>query len=341
MKKNNRLYGIDIIKIFAAFLVISVHHFNTIGFYDQPTALNKLMIGTTALYLITLSCVPLFLTVSGYLLSNAKPTKIYYRKILYFLIEVFIIYMIIMAISLLSKDAFNFSHFIKNSIKGFLSPQYYVGLYFSLYLFAPFLNQMFFSLDDKDKRLLMFIIIIVISLPTLFNLIPHVNFFDTRPTSIWAVQYYVLGLYIKHFKPKLSTIKTLFGIVLVTFFYGLSINLLLKGKPYQNLFGYYQNIFTMITTFFIFILLYQIQIQNKILRKILGFLSSSTLTFYLLSGIWGDPKARSIIKLKNIYAKDWVSIFYFGFISMIYMVPFALIVFLIISFIKKNIRKYI
>lgn len=43
---------------------------------------------------ITLTCVPLFLVCTGYLLSGRKITKGHYFKILYFIVEVIIIYSI-------------------------------------------------------------------------------------------------------------------------------------------------------------------------------------------------------------------------------------------------------
>ena len=54
--KNNRFFGIDVIKTIAAILVISVHHFSAIGFYDE-LYIGESMIVATALYVIFLSCV--------------------------------------------------------------------------------------------------------------------------------------------------------------------------------------------------------------------------------------------------------------------------------------------
>jgi surface polysaccharide O-acyltransferase-like enzyme len=64
----------DIIRILAFILVVSVHFFLNNDFYSQTVA-GKRMFIMTLMRSFFIICVPLFITLSGYLLKNKKLKK--------------------------------------------------------------------------------------------------------------------------------------------------------------------------------------------------------------------------------------------------------------------------
>ncbi|MDE8071947.1 acyltransferase family protein [Erysipelothrix rhusiopathiae] len=325
MKK--RSYGLDLLKFFAAAMVIAVHHFNTIGFYNIKYTGGKTMYLATSIYIITLTCVPLFLISTGYLLQGRKIEKKHFTKILYFLIEVALIYLLGILVSLLMNDNFTLLNWVKIWIKSLLNPAYYIGLYFSIYLVSPFLNRFFISLSDKEKNLFMIVLIVCISLPIALNKVFHISFFDTRPSAIWSVMYYFVGLYIYHFQPHIKYKKLFLILILNSIIYGLIISHYRVGNTYEHVMGYYQNPFVLINAYLITVGLYKVQINNFILKKGISILSSMTLSFYILSGLYSDRLAMTFINLKGTLLFDMWTIIPKIFLSIIFSLPIGLIVY--------------
>ena len=79
-KLSSRNSSLDIIRIFAAFMVLSVHFFLYNGFYSEPV--NKpamfVAVGMRTFFGI---CVPLFMILTGYLMCHKTLSRDYYKGI--------------------------------------------------------------------------------------------------------------------------------------------------------------------------------------------------------------------------------------------------------------------
>ena len=76
LKRNLNL---DLVRCVAIFFVISVHFLLNTSFYS--TVVNgKKMFLLVVLRVIFMSCVPLFMILTGYLMNKKEPTKEYYKK---------------------------------------------------------------------------------------------------------------------------------------------------------------------------------------------------------------------------------------------------------------------
>ena len=76
-KAKKRNFSLDLIRVTAAFCVISVHFFMNTRFYDQPM-LGKKMFVLCAMRTFFSCCVPLFLVLTGYLLCQKKLERRFY-----------------------------------------------------------------------------------------------------------------------------------------------------------------------------------------------------------------------------------------------------------------------
>lgn len=109
------------------------------------------------------------------------------------------------------------------------------------------------------------------------------NYFN----SGWPIAYYMVGLYIGEYKPRInkSLCVGLIALVLTsqaTLNYFTATDIFYSGIIFNN-----EDVVTLLTATLIFLLFYDIQIENKIVRKIFSWLSSLSMTFYLVSYI-GD-----------------------------------------------------
>ena len=146
---KNRDINIDILKCLALFLVISVHFFHT-GYYSLN--FNLFVIPFIAIRNISMTCVPLFIIITGYLSWNKKWNKKYYLKLLH----IWIIYSLCIFICTLIDKNFYFSlSTIHTAIKNIFTFQYYgwyVNMYLGLMLIAPLINLGYNSITRKKEK---------------------------------------------------------------------------------------------------------------------------------------------------------------------------------------------
>ncbi len=198
MNKSLRHYNIDIARIVAMFLVVSVHFFLWNGFYSIKMEGAGALI-MSVLRTISMSCVPMFLLISGYLLAdrNYFPVKIeYYRK----LIDLLGMYLVCTAILLvfrifILKEDFSVKDVVIN-IFSFSQYSWYVAMYAGLFLIIPFLNLLWERIADRNmQRVLIISLCILTAVPSLINL--KTDVFPKDWIGIYPVTYYYIGAYIK------------------------------------------------------------------------------------------------------------------------------------------------
>ena len=148
-------------------------------------------------------CVPLFLLLTGYLMSEKcipidKEGYLKYAKnllkivITYFLAVAFItLYRMIVL-----KDCLSFTEALRTFL-GYGYYSWYINMYIGLYLIIPFLNLAWRACDTKEKRRVLLIACAALSIaPSIFNIYD----FGIVPdywTGLYPVMYYFVGAYIK------------------------------------------------------------------------------------------------------------------------------------------------
>ena len=338
--KSSRIAGIDIIKALAAFFVVSVHFLLNTNFYEMRLNGNGMIILTAARHLL-LICVPLFLLATGYLNRNKEPNKEYYKSI----IKVIISYIFIAIICILFRKYYfgeekRFLAMI-TSIFNFSANGYswYIEMYIGLFILIPYINTLYKSLETKKrKRNLIFSFIALTSLPLLLNGIKVLDYrIFCMPDwwiDIYPITYYLIGSYIAEYKPKLPVKRNLLYILIVWLVHTFVYWIINKGGYfYKPFLGQYQNIMTMFLAVLVFILLYEKDIKNILLKKVVTTISTISLDIYLVSYLV-DLKIYSIIKPLASTPKEHVLI----------MLPTAIIVFVtsfILAYIKNTLFKII
>ncbi len=360
MEKNQkRDLRLDIIRLFALFTVVAVHFFLNIGYYENPMA-GKTMLVSTIIRNFLMICVPLFMTLTGYLMNKKELSTKYYKgllriiatylicSIIYFLYEIFYLKMDIGILTFI----FDFLSF-----KG-VPTAWYIEMYIGLFILIPFLNMIINNLkNQKQFKILLLTLLILISLPGLINIyrfdsidwwlhpITNTEYTKIMPawwTGFYPVLYYFLGAYIKKYsiEEKTPILKSIIILTIVTIINGLftyyrSDNALFFYGPWTD----HYSLFVFIQTYIVFNLLLKIKIKPKSpkVTNIFKVLSNAVLGAYLISYIFDNYIYGIIInRLPNIndrfiYFPIFIISFILSIISAILIEQIRLLIFKILK----------
>lgn len=292
MKNNDRVIGLDIIRCLAFVLVVSVHSILYLGYNNTP------MVGTEHIIVVFLrgifmSCVPLFLLLTGYLNGNKKIEKRYYLK----LAELFVLYVMSCCfnyffLKFIGGETIQFSNLFNYTMTFGDEGGYawYFEMYIGLFLFIPFLNILYSNLNDKQKQQLLFTLLLVGSLPfTINKLFGDLYFLPDWWSKLYIILYYYIGMYI-HDKVKgvnkkkisllLACSVLLFGVIKLITDYG--------QIPTPENINQYSSLLIITISVCIFLLLKDVRLNNqskmmRFIKRLINKLSPLTFIGFLIS----------------------------------------------------------
>lgn len=232
MKKSNlqsRDTSMDIVRIVAVFTVLSVHFFLHNGFYSQPVQGNEMYLMVLMRTFFSI-CVPLFMILTGYLMSKKTLSKKYYLGITK-TISIFVLATVACMIfkSFHDHTPFTLQSFIFGTLD-FTGANYswYIEMYIGLFLLIPFINLMYNKLaNKKQKTVLVATMVILVILPTFFNIFNFDPSWWVTPTSndtfaklipswwtgIYPIAYYFVGCYLREYGLKIKTSTAVFLLI--------------------------------------------------------------------------------------------------------------------------------
>lgn len=348
MKK--RYLGLDINRIIAVLMVIGIHSLSWNGYYNMPLKLNSgpLLFLLTMLRWLFYACVPMFIIITGYLKKDKKINKNHYKSLLPIIVDYLIICLIYILYNnlYLKINIFNIDTIINIFNFNLIPYAWYLQLYIGLFLMIPFLNIMYNNMPTKKSKKILIITIVLLcglhsTINPLFKLIFNVNsnlIFSSYLPIGYPLALYFLGAYIKEYQPKIPKIKNIFFIILIIFIQTTITYFYCQGNIFQwVLMEGYGNIFTITIAGLVFCLFYNIELkkENKLVSKILSYLSSCSFSVYLASFII-DMHFYKYIKYLN---NPWYKIIILLPISIILHYLICIIVVSIINILKKYIKK--
>ena len=302
-KREERL---DIIRIFSLTCVIGVHCLGNAGFYDEIVYGGKMLV-MCILRSVFIICVPMFITLTGYLKCNKELNSKYYKEI----IKILIIYFICSIIySLFKKSYFNENINIGIFLKDVLSfngtrYSWYIEMYIGLFLLIPFLNLIINNLKNKKQaNILLASLIFLIGIPAILNIFKldsiewwknpsssnkYVKLVPSWWTSIYPIFYYFLGAYLNKYQIKLNKKWNLFLLIIVIVLDGLFNFYRSHGGNFiWGEWNNYYSVIIMLITFLVFNLLLKIKFKNesKLRSNVLRIISDACLGAYLISCVF-------------------------------------------------------
>lgn len=216
MKKERNLNA-DLIRCTAVFSVISVHFLKNNGFYSTPVEGWDMLL-MCMFRSMFMTCVPLFLLLTGFLMWKKELSVRYYKGI----VKTLEIYVLVSIADLIFKYALlgetvTFWSAVRQ-ILAFKAANYswYIEMYIGLFLLIPFLNLTYHGLkNQKQKQILIGTMLFLTMVPKMVN-----NFNLSDPswwlspgsstdydklvpsffTAMYPITYYFLGAYLREYQ---------------------------------------------------------------------------------------------------------------------------------------------
>ncbi len=318
--------ALDLVRIFALITVISVHFFLHTDWYSQEVA------GAKMLFLVTMRqffmiCVPLFIVLTGYLMSRKELSRGYYKKIGHTIA----IYILASLACLLYRNLFTPNPLgLQGSISGLFSFSaapygWYIEMYIGLFLLVPFLNLIWRNLKNKRQQLaLIGTLVLLSSLPSIFNVVNFQGFFTDEKIlnttknlqllpDYWAClypfMYYFIGCYIREHRPKLKIRTNLICLIITLAASGIFVFMALHHQAFvsSSLDGH-SNPFVVVLTILVFLFFTNLnysRVPAKVNRT-LAYLSSLCLGAYLVSWIFDDIFYPAILENPRVLNRFWM-----------------------------------
>lgn len=348
---ENRSIRLDLIRCIAVFEVISVHFFLNNGFYNQT--IYKPLFNQICFRTLFMTCVPLFMILTGYLMNKKELNKQYYSKIG----RVLIIYLyssvacLIYYFFIIHKEPFSIKFSVLKILNFSAAPySWYINMYIGLFLIIPFLNILYNGLKNKNqKRFLLFIFIFVTVIPSIVNiynfrvsgwfLSPNIS--EDRDilmtdwwTCIYPITYYFIGCYIREFNKKIKIIPMILLFIISFIGFGWFNYYRSYGRAFDwGLFTQNNGFQSVILSVLIFIIILNIRVKLKsnVIKKIITNISKLSLSIYLVSWIFDD---KIYTYLRQTDAKDLYGMDYY-----IYIVPLIFILSIVVAIIVQLMYK--
>lgn len=359
--------GIDILKIIAAFFVVGVHTFLYDGFYYTPIHENDTwMIVPIAMRWLYYCCVPIFMTVTGYLMVNKKLSASYYKG----LIRIIVIYAVIGAFCLpVDKKVFGTDLSLWNLAKYYIQFEaadygWYVRFYVALFCLIPFLNLSINGLANKKQAIVLVCTVTCLSVFAKsyfwgFTKDDQIRPFSDYLSDIWPFAYYFFGAFMRKYPPKnwLKSKLVAMGVFIASWVF-ITLSSFVQTISSTNAdnsfhftswhFNFYGSYPIFLMTAAIFTLLYDIKTNNKIVKAVMGYISNSTYALYLVSYLfdrksYSDFNAKypdvdgkwSIDRWHHVYQQHWYVFLHALFWGLIITTGYKLLEMLIKFIVKK------
>ncbi len=275
-----RKTGLDLLRCLAFLFVVVFHSFLNNGYYSEPQTGIAMVLAGSARWL-SVSCIGIFLMLTGYLKSEKTGIKDCCRGLLPVLLGYFIAAVISIPIRhFLLGDVQSFSVWLKRFC-GFTGVYYgwYVEMYIGLILLSPFVNLTLAHLENRQQLLFFAAVLLVLTaLPgaTALNIAPDY----WRIT--YPLTYYVLGALVRRMRLKLHPLLGIGIAVTISCLLGMttaiSTDSILKNAFTQE----FADLWIVLISFSLFVGLYHIRIPS-VSARLLKIAATGCYGGYLLS----------------------------------------------------------
>jgi len=325
---KSRLIGLDVLKILATIFII-LHHVSKHGhFYENTTGTVHVILQiTNALFLPSVN---IFVFISSYLIikkgrSSFKHYLYLYAQIVFYSILAFIITCI------LKYNTLSIRTIVYCCLPITYSFFWYCKEYLLFYMVSPLLLKIVKSLNRKEYTITILIIFGILLYSNIMDIL--ILPLNSGFSFVWFIVLFVIAGYQFNYGFKLR--KFIFAIIFA--FTSLLSIVIIKEK---GLNVDYTNFITVIQTISLFNLLYDVKINNKVLTKMISYVSTCTFGIYLLhDGVFVQPVLYKHILQTNRFFNNHALLHWVVFILVIFVA--GLIVDTIRKIMLKGIRLFV
>lgn len=276
-----RSIGLDLLRSVAACSVVAVHFSLNTNFYNTPIS-NWNMCLQEFLRCFFMTCVPIFMMLTGFLNAKKTVSNEYYKGVF----KILSAYFFYTALAILfrifySQENFTLFQWLEKIVR-FSANEYgwYIEMYLGLFLLIPFLNILYQNIPTQKEKQILIITLALMTANT--SILLGFSILPAFWTAIYPLTYYFIGSYVKEYKPAIDKKIVLVSILVLLFTATITAFFLEKSLVYF----YFNSPIVMISATIIFVALYDFDFKNNILRLILTKISLLSLDIYLCSYIF-------------------------------------------------------
>lgn len=284
---KQRLSGLDLLRCIATLFVVIFHSFLYNGFYSEPQTGIHMLFANSVRWL-SVSCIGIFIMLTGYLKSAEETNRAYFRS----LIPVLSGYVLASAISIpirhfLLGDVRTGGEWIRSFFAfGGVYYGWYVKMYIGLLLLSPVINSALKHIKSRRQILLISLcMIIVTAMPGATRL----TFFPDYWRAAYPLTYYMLGAIIRRLKPKFSPWICLGAAGCISFAMGAATLISTDGNIGEAFVQEFGDIWILLISVCIFLALYRINLPDPV-QTVLKYAAGGCFGGYMLSHLfdaWG------------------------------------------------------
>ena len=176
ISRSKRDIGLDLTRIIAFIQVPCIHFLFKIKYYNQAI-IGERMYLMTFIRVMFMTCVPLFLLLTGYLSSEKKveiapkPLLKYYSRLVPILLTYVITAVIIIVYGIFVNGETETLGSVIRNVLDFRKYSWYIEMYIGLALMIPFLNLLWIGIGSRKGQLSLVTVMIALTvLPSVFNI---------------------------------------------------------------------------------------------------------------------------------------------------------------------------
>lgn len=194
--RKQRAFGPDLVRAAAVLLVLSVHFFLNSGFYDQPLQ-GRGMLLSAVIRMACMTCVPLFLMLTGYLCCETRWSGGYYRRLIRVVLSYLLAGGACVAFRILwMKETLDVRGILRLFFSFNATPYaWYIEMYIGLFLLTPFLGAAWGALSRRARGALVVSLLCMTALPATLN--AFVAVVPDWWVNIYPLTYFFLGAWLR------------------------------------------------------------------------------------------------------------------------------------------------
>lgn len=301
MKKREP--GLDLLRCLALLFVVTFHSFFQNGYYNQPQVGFSMYLAGSFRWL-SVSCIGLFLMLTGYLKSEKSDFVSCYRRLLPVLLGYFIASVISIPVRHFAfDDVQSFTTWCGRLIRfGGVYYGWYVEVYLGLALLIPFINLALCRLQST-RSLIGFaaVMLFLTALPG----ITRRNIFPDYWRITYPITYYILGAIVRRLQPKIKPWLGIAGALGIAAILGAATVLSTDETVSKALTWEFPDLWIVGIVLCLFLALYRVKVPSFI-GRLLAFAASGCYGGYLLSHLldhwcyklipqWSTPKMYGLL----------------------------------------------
>lgn len=290
IKKDERNYGIDILRMLAMILIIILH----ISSYSVRAIDGLAIVPPEKMMYLLLQTVcgagvGIYAILSGYVAYGKKAR---FSNLVYLWLRVLFYSVLIPVIFYITKEReYDTDDFIKRFFPTIFNYWWYWSAYVVLCLFAPLINKGLETINRKASIFLFVSLFVVFSvLTSIFGRTGNFNM-EGGLSAVWLIVLYIIGALIKknNFFSKVKTWQMLLIYsASLAFIFGSEIVLqrhhmkILGNEMGGSLFHQNLSPFTVICSISLLIVFARIKVNGKLTKNVIGFVGPSVFSAYLI-----------------------------------------------------------